>query len=234
MTTPTDRLVDETVGRVAGPAFALASFVRRARVFHPHGRTLTARLHVRGDDRFAGTVLGAAGVHDGAVRFSRGAGVPEPLPDVLGLALRLDLADGPQDLLLVSSAPAPIARHAILPARDYGATHYSSIVPFRLGGTTVVLGARPEHDREPEPLERLAALERAAADGRVRFTLLAAHTTGPWSAVGEIELGTALPDERGERRRHTPFHDAGGIEPVGVVNALRRRAYADSQAARPS
>ncbi len=49
-----------------------------------------------------------------------------------------------------------------------------------------------------------------------------------------MELGPSVPDARGERVRHTPFHDAGGVEPVGAVNALRRRAYADSEAARPS
>jgi hypothetical protein len=229
---PADRLVDATAGRVAGPVFGVASFLRRARVFHPRGRSFTARLHCAGDPRLAGSVLGASGVHDGVVRFSRGAGVPEPLPDVLGLALRLDLDAGPQDLLLVSSAAAPLGRHAILPARDYGATHYSSITPFRLGDATVLLGARPVHVGAPCPLERLDALAQDV--DRVRFDLLVAGRVGPWATVGEIELGATVPDERGERVRHTPFHAAGGIEPVGAVNALRRRAYADSQAARPS
>jgi hypothetical protein len=224
-----DRLVDSTAGRLAGPAFGLGSFLRRARVLHPRGRSFTARVRCSGDPRFAGTVLGEAGRHDGVVRFSRGAGVPEPWPDVLGLALRLDLADGPQDLLLVSSASAPLARHAIRPARDYGAPHYSSITPFRLGATTVVLGARAEHVGAPRPLERLAQLEDAV--DAVRFRLLVAEPTGPWTTAGVVELGPPVP---GERVRYTPFHRAGGLEPVGAVNALRRRAYADSQAARPS
>jgi hypothetical protein len=227
-----DRLVDASAGRLVGPAFALGSFLRRARVFHPRGRSFTARVHCAGDPRLGGTVFGTPGLHDGVVRFSRGAGVPEPLPDVLGLALRLDLAAGPQDLLLVSSAPAPLARHAILPARDYGATHYSSITPFRLGDSTLVLGARPLRLGTPRPLERLDALQADA--GRLRFDLLVADPLGPWTTVGEVELGSVVPDARGERVRHTPFHDAGGIRPVGAVNALRRRAYADSQAARPS
>lgn len=232
MTPAVDRLVDTTAGRVVGPAFGLGSFLRRARVFHPRGRSFPARLSVPGDPRFAGTVFGAAGLHDGVVRFSRGAGVPEPLPDVLGLALRLDLDEGPQDLLLVSSASAPVARHAILPARDYGAAHYSSITPFRLGGTTAVLGARAEHVGARRPLERLAQLEDAVDVVRVR--LLVAEPAGPWTTAGIVELGPPVPDARGERVRYTPFHRAGGLEPVGAVNALRRRAYADSQAARPS
>jgi hypothetical protein len=232
MSLAVDRLVDTTAGRVAGPAFGIGSFLRRARVFHPRGRSFPARVRIPGDPRFAGTVLGRAGVHDGVVRFSRGAGVPEPLPDVLGLAVRLELAEGPQDMLLVSSAAAPVARHAILPARDYGATHYSSITPFRVGGTTAVLGARAEHVGPPRPLERLAQLEDAL--GAVRFRILVAEPTGPWTTAGVVELGPPVPDAHGERVRYTPFHRAGGLEPVGAVNALRRRAYADSQAARPS
>jgi hypothetical protein len=232
MSLAVDRLVDTTAGRVAGPAFGLGSFLRRARVFHPRGRSFTARVRCPGDARFAGTVFGGAGVHDGVLRLSRGAGLPEPLPDILGLAVRLDLAEGPQDLLLVSSASAPGARHAILPARDYGTTHYSSITPFRLGTTTVVLGARTEQVGEPRSLERLDQLE--AAVDPVRFRLLVAEPTGPWTTVGVVEIGPRVPDARGESVRYTPFHRAGGLEPVGAVNALRRRAYADSQAARPS
>lgn len=229
-----ERLVDGTAGRVVGPAFGLASFLRRARVFHPHGRSFRARVHCQGETRLAGTVFGQEASHDGVVRLSRGAGLPEPLPDVLGLALRLDLADGPQDLLLVSSAPAPLARHAILPARDYGDVFSSSITPFRVGAATVLLGARPVWNGRPEPLERLRDVSAAVAGRRLEFTLLVATTSGPWTAVADVELTGPVPATRGEHLRYTPFHDAGGVEPVGAVNALRRRAYADSQAARPS
>ena len=235
-----DRLVDATAGRLAGPAFALGSLVRRARVFHPRGRTFTAHVQIRGDHRFAGTVLGRAATHDGVVRFSRGAGLPEPMPDLLGLALRLHLTGsghGPedaQDVLMISSWPAPVSRHVLVPSRDYGRTYYSTLTPFRVGGETVLLGARPDHLGETGPLERLDALEEAAAGDWVRFELVTATPLGPWTAVGTVVLGGPVPDDAGEALRYTPFHRAGGIEPVGVVNDLRRRAYADSQAARPS
>lgn len=235
-----DRLVDATVGRLAGPAFGLGSLVRRARVFHPRGRTFTARVQIRGDHRFAGTVLGRAATHDGLVRFSRGAGLPEPMPDLLGLALRLHLSGaghGPedvQDVLMISSAPAPLWRHVLVPSRDYGDTSYSTLTPFRVGGETVLLGARPEQTGPARSLVTLDALEAAVAGDRIRFELATATPLGPWTPVGTVALGGPVPDEAGEGLRYTPFHRAGGIEPVGVVNDLRRRAYADSQAARPS
>src|SRR4029450_7999147 len=48
----------------------------------------------------------AGATHQALLRFSRGAGLPEPLPDALGVAIKLPDAHGPgvdQDLLLTSS-----------------------------------------------------------------------------------------------------------------------------------
>jgi hypothetical protein len=44
------------------------------------------------------------------VRFSRGAGLPDALPDVLGIAIRIPDADGaghPQDLMLSTGGGSP-------------------------------------------------------------------------------------------------------------------------------
>jgi hypothetical protein len=228
---PVDRFLDATAGRLVGPAFGVGSFVRRARVFHPRGRTFAVTVDVAGDASFAGTVFGERATHQGLLRLSRGAGVPEPLPDLLGLALRIDLPAGPQDLLLISSAPAPGARHVLLPARDYAGTHYSSISVFRLAGQSVVLGARPT-----EGHGSLAHLDEVADAARrgLRIDLLVAPPLGPWTTVGTVTVHDPVDAERSERLRFTPFHRAGGVEPVGLTNVVRRRAYADSQAARPS
>jgi len=230
---PVHRVLDATVGRLVGPPFGVASFVRRARVFHPRGRTFEVTVQIAGDPVGEGTVLGRRATHTGRVRLSRGAGVPEPLPDLLGLALRLDLPGGPQDLLLISSRPAPGARQLLVPARDYGGALYSSISLFRVGGRSVVLGARPARDTAHGPLERLDDVAAAAQRG-LRFDLLVATPLGPWETVGSVELRGVVPDDRGERLRFSPYHRSGGIEPVGLANVVRRRAYADSQAGRPS
>ncbi|CAA9248472.1 MAG: hypothetical protein AVDCRST_MAG54-1865 [uncultured Actinomycetospora sp.] len=228
---PVDRLLDATAGRLVGPAFGLGSFVRRARVFHPRGRTFAVTVDVPGDESWAGTVFGERASHHGLLRLSRGAGVPEPLPDLLGRALRVDLAAGAQDLLLLSSAPAPGTRHVLVPARDYAGTHYSSISVFRLAGQTVVLGARAAEGHGP--LARLDEVSDAARRG-LHIDLLVATPLGPWTTVGTVTVHDPVPAEQSERLRFTPFHRAGGLEPVGLTNVVRRRAYADSQAARPT
>ena len=56
------------------------------------------------------------------MRFSRGAGLPEPLPDILGVAVRVLDSHGPgghQDFLLATSSGLPVAHHALLPATTF-------------------------------------------------------------------------------------------------------------------
>ncbi|MFN2588784.1 MAG: hypothetical protein ABR613_11805, partial [Actinomycetota bacterium] len=77
------------------------------------------------------------GTHRVIVRFSRGAGVPEPLPDVLGLAIKIPLRQaeaGEQDLLLASSGSAALTRNMLLPARSFLSCTYTSVLPYRVGG----------------------------------------------------------------------------------------------------
>src|SRR3954447_3771270 len=103
---PLTGLVDATFGVVSAVAFAGLSAVRRARVFHPDGAAFSATLDVRGNraERWGVRLLDEEARHRSLVRLSRGIGVPEPLPDILGLAVRVLDAHGPdqhQDLLLV-------------------------------------------------------------------------------------------------------------------------------------
>src|SRR4051794_17635044 len=57
-----------------------------------------------------------AEVEDGVTaRFSRGAGLPAVLPDVLGLALRVPAEHGPADLLLSTTGLGPAGRFLLRP-----------------------------------------------------------------------------------------------------------------------
>ena len=87
-------------------ALGAATAVRGARVFHPHGRTHDAVVTVTGGLGTGSSLLDAPGRHQGVVRLSRGAGLPAPLPDVEGLALRLPgrgVGGAPLDLLVNSA-----------------------------------------------------------------------------------------------------------------------------------
>ncbi len=186
-------------------ALGLGTAVRGARVFHPHGATRTCRLVVDGGQAWGSTLLDDAAVHEGVVRLSRGVGLPAPLPDVDGLALRLPGLgrDGrPLDLLANSAWRYAFAPSVIAPT-------WSSVLPYRTGtGRRVLLGARPT---------------------REGFTLLVAPLLGGVDGVGQLTLGEPVD---GEDLRFAPTVGADDLEPVELFRTLRAWAYDASQAGR--
>ena len=186
-------------------ALGAATAVRGARVFHPHGVTRTATVTVTGGGSWGAALLDRAGVHTGLVRLSRGTGLPEPLPDVEGLALRLPglgVDGAPLDLLINSAW-----RYAFVPS--VLAPTWSAVLPHRTGsGRRVLLGARPDRDG---------------------FVLLAAPLLGPWQPWGRLDLGDPLD---GEDLRFAPTIGAPDLQPVALFRTLRSWSYDASQAAR--
>lgn len=195
-----------TVPRAAAAAvLGLGTAVRGARVFHPHGATRTCRLVVGGGQQWGASLLDEAAVHEGVVRVSRAVGLPAPLPDVDGLALRLPgLGSGGAPLdLLVNSA----WRYAFVPS--VVSLTWSSVLPYRTGtGRQVLLGARP------------------TGDG---FTLLVAPPLGAWLEWGELTLGEPVD---GEDLRFRPTVGADDLQPVALFRTLRQWSYDSSQAGR--
>ena len=225
-------VIEATAGAASSVVFGLASFVRRARIFHPDGVAFAATVDVEG-----GGVL-PVGQHEAVVRFSRGVGLPESLRDILGLAVRLVDAHGPgqhQDLLLVTSGSRPGLRHALVPARTFGHERWSSILPYEVGDARrrVVFGARPR-SAALDRASRLDDLRRLVAAGGVRFSLEVASPAGRWDEIGILRIGDALPDDVSEGLRFNPANTGGTVAPVGVLQTIRRLAYRGSQRARPA
>ncbi len=198
---------------VTATSLALGTAVRRARVFHPRGRAFTGTVRTDGGGSWGAGILDEAGDHRAVVRVSRGVGLPEPLPDVLGLAIRLDGLgrDGePLDLLVNTSGGPPVLRHLFLPAPLAGT--FSSVLPYRTGsGRLVLLGARRDGDG---------------------WELLAASLAGPWKRWGRLTLGAAVPDVESEQLRFRPTVGADDLQPVELFRAVRDRSYRQSQALR--
>lgn len=230
-------VVEATAGTISAVAFGVASLLRRARVFHPEGVAFAATFTSSGPrgEPHGAPLLDEPGRHDAVVRFSRGVGLPESVADILGLAIRITDAHGDgahQDLLLVTSSAAPGARHALVPTRTFLHPRWSTVLPYRLGGRRVVFGARPL--RTGGDITRLDHLADELESGRLRFAIDVADVTRPWTEVGVLTMTAMLPDDEAESLRFNPANTGGGIEPTGVLQAVRRLAYRGSQAARPS
>jgi hypothetical protein len=219
-----------------GAILAGVGFVRRAKPVHPHGVTYRARLSVPGATAApaASMLLSTRGEHDAVVRFSRSLGLPRPLPDLLGMSIRVIDAygrDRHQDFLLVTSGRRPVLHHVFLPARDVQERPYSSAIPYAAGGRRFVVAALPQDDA-PRPAgdDEFERLARAAATGRLTFGLAVAAVPGPFARVATIHVGEPLPDTL-EGLRFSPFNSGGGLQPSGLLNAMRRTAYPLSQRA---
>lgn len=208
---------------VAAGVFAALSAARRKRVFHPHGRAFEGALTF-------GVVrdLPFHGSHRALVRLSRGIGLPEASPDILGLAVKLPELG--HDFLLASSGLGPLTRHLLIPSGGFFKRPYSSVLPYRLGDRSIVFGARADARLAHASDEELDDVVALVVSGRARFDMTWAPAgTGEVAVFGTLELQRPYDGDLS----FNPFNTYGNIEPVGALNRLRRESYESSQRARP-
>jgi hypothetical protein len=217
--------VDATAGRLAAGALGLASLIRRRRIFHPDGIAFEGSLHVDPHELQGARLLDEPGEHRCVLRISRGVGLPDGKPDVLGVAVRVEGQDLLFATVLASEGPG---RHVLAPARSFADRPLSTILPYRTRDGLIVLTLQA---REPDArgLQTLEASAKAAEAGRLTFALRAGS-----APIGHLSATRRLSAEESEALRFNPFNAADDLQPAGGINALRRRAYKASQAARPS
>ena len=191
--------------------FGAAARARGSKAFHPRGVVHDATVTVDGTAGAPAPWLRQSASYDAIVRFSRGIGLPHPLPDVLGIAVRILGAHGEgrdQDLLLVTSGNGPVIHHLLLPARSYTGLPYSSLAPYSTEHGHVLLGAR--------------------AESAGRFELGWAPLGGRLQPFGSLAVG-ARRDDADNALRFSVMNSGGGLEPSTWVNRIRPAAYASSQ-----
>jgi hypothetical protein len=208
-----ERALGAAGGAVTGTVLAGVSALRRSKSVHPRGTVREATVTIAGGPAApaASTLLSRPGEHRALVRFSRSLGLPHPLPDLLGMAIRVLDAYGDgahQDFLLISSADAPVLHHLFVPAAHVRQRPFSSSLPYAAGEDTVLIGALPAGER---------------------FALAVARPAGRFAAVGHVELGDRLPDTANGMRFNVRENTGGGLEPTGVLNRMRDLAYPMSQ-----
>jgi hypothetical protein len=208
--------------------------VRGGKAVHPHGIVYRARLTIDGvaEAPSGSRLLTAPAEHLVVMRFSRSLGMPRPIPDLLGVSLRVLDAYGQgahQDFLLVSSVDLPVLHHLFVPATDVQQRPYSSSLPYRAGTERFIVGALP-HPDSPRPAgeTELERVRIAAGTGRLRFQLAVAAPMARFTPVAELHVGAPLPPAA-DALRFSPLHAGGGLEPLGVLNEMRRYAYPMSQ-----
>ena len=110
---------------------------------HPAGEILRGRVLRRGSDTTSGVPwLDEPGSDHVVVRLSRAIGLPQALPDIHGLALRLELPDGRADLLLASTGWGRLSRFVLTFGQEPESRPLTSLLPYRTASGPVLLGAR--------------------------------------------------------------------------------------------
>lgn len=226
--------------------FAVAAHLRRGRPIHPRGLVLDATLKLHGTSRFWGVpFLDEPAEARGVARMSRSAGLPPPLPDVLGIAVRWHPPeragragaegepgrDGDAELLLATTGAGALGRRLLRPATRWAPAFYGSLLPYGAGDRKVFLGAVAERGRSVAA--DTESLARAVAEHPLRLDLVVATGSGRWKRFGELLLAEpAYRDGEGGREpvRFNPARRTiPGLRPVGLLQRVRGPSYAAAQ-----
>ena len=211
----------------AGALFGAVARVRGDRPLHPAGVAFAGELVVEEATLPAADLFARAGRHRAVARFSRGFGLPEAVPDILSVAIRVPDAYGPgrdQDFMLTATGERPLLRRVFAAGRSHLARTYSSVFPFTVGDETVLLGAQPRTPTRGEG-GGLGELRASARAGELALDLRVATPGGSWRTVGRVELHEPLAAAEEDGLAFNSSNAGGGIAPAGFVNAVRDAAY---------
>jgi len=223
---------------VSARMFALAARLRGGRPLHPRGLVFDATLHLHGTSRLWGVpFLDDTAELRGMARLSRAAGLPPPLPDVLGLALRWEQPADDRaeeacvaELLLASTGQGLLGRHLLRPRWRWGPAFYGSLLPYAVDGRRLFLGAVARPTRTVPADD--AALARAVDERPLLLDLVLATEFGSWERFGGLVLtGPARSDDSAPTRFNPARHPIPGLPPAGPLQRIRGATYTAVQEA---
>lgn len=181
---------------------------------HPRGAVVPATITRFGLSPECGVPwLDETGTDDVLVRVSRATGLPAPLPDVLGLAIRIPFGDQHADLLLSSTGRSALGRYLLAPVRSAREATFSTLLPYRTPTGPALIAATP-----------------AQSVGGLDFDLRVAAPRGAWRRFGRLEIEPDSAADRGHGRDDHISFDAmantvPGLNPPDWVRRLRQPSY---------
>lgn len=235
----------EAIGAAIGwwwaPAIAAIARVREARMFHPTGHTFAGRVEPIIGGNF--DTLGRALDGRVLVRVSGALWKRERERfDVLGVGMRvrpgrgadLDAAPAPgdQDLLFATiRSPFTMLASPFTTDATTFLQRYWAVAPFASPAGRVELRLTPIGSAAIGG-SRIARLREAIKRAEAGWWLEAKPTlTLVWHRVAHVFLEHEVAVDQAALA-FDPFRTGAGLEPVGLVHAIRRAAYAASRGAR--
>lgn len=221
-TTGSDGIATRVVraGSAAGGT-ALAAVIRTvaavrpaAKPLHPSGEVMTGRLDRHGSPVASGVRwIDETGTDEVVVRLSRAIGLPEALPDIHGLALRVPVDGGHADVLLASTGTSRLGRFVLTFGQRPGARPLTTLLPYRTARGALWLAAR--------------------ATGPASYELAWSGPDARWQRFATLELSTTrAPDQA---ISFDPVRNQlAGLDQYPWVSRLREPSYLDARRSRRS
>jgi len=201
------------LGAALGGVFRVVGAVRpTAKPLHPRGVVRHATLRRHGVEPPVGVpFLDMVATDEVLVRESRAAGLPAPLPDIHGLALRVPRADGGYgDVLFATTGFGWLTRFLLVPTRTTYGRPMTTLLPYDTAAGPVLLGVH--------------------AVGGDRLELSFAVGEGPWRPFGELLLSDRESDE--EITFDAVRHTLPGLDQYAAVRRIREPAYDAARSSR--
>lgn len=203
-------------GRILQGLFAAVALVRPApKPLHPSGRLHPVVIHRFGlsdSDRVGVPWIDGPGESRAVARFSRATGLPTALPDIHGLAIRIDdaSAEGEHaDLLMATTGLGRLSRFVLWPSRSPSDSTYSTLFPYSTGSGALLIAATPDL-QDPD-----------------RMFLAVASPRSDWRVFADLRIEDADPARTGDASiSFDPIvHQLEGLDYYAWAVRLREGAY---------
>ncbi|MET0767247.1 MAG: hypothetical protein ABWY50_06370 [Aeromicrobium sp.] len=219
--------LSSAIGRVADAAavipgivlqgmFGAVGLVRPApKPLHPSGRLRPARIRrfgLTGADRVGVPFIDEPGETYGLARLSRATGLPTALPDIHGLAIRVDgptTHDDRADILMATTGLGAVSRFVLRPSLGPAGVTYSTLLPYRTDGGPLLLAAIPD-PRDP-----------------ARMFLACASLRGAWRVFADLTITESEVGATGDASiSFDPVvHQLVGLDYYSWATRLREGSY---------
>lgn len=240
------RLGTDLAGRAFASGFKALKALRPDRPIHPRGISLAGELirHGVGEAASPGlpreqsgiSWLDSPGTDQVKARFSRSIGLPDTLPDILGLAVRLDPGSGlGGDILFATTGWGIPARFLLVPKLDVSTARFTTLMPYKGAGGPVLLGLRTLSlpPRATGRAETGGDFRESLAEGEWVLALSFAKPGGRWIHAGTLRL-RAVPGQDDTPERFDPIkHPLPGAETYPWTRRLREHSYRTARGPAP-
>ena len=209
------RAATYTGGQMLGAATRMIAARPATKPLHPRGFVVQGTLHRVGTQGLTGAGwLDHAGEDLVLVRQSRAIGLPPPVPDIHGLAIRVPTEGGRHgDLLFASTGLGRLTRFTLTAARSPYRRPMTTLLPYRTPVGAVLLSAVFRDES--------------------RVELAWATRSGRWHPFADLSLPTDPSDHADMPVSFDPVRNVlPGLEPYDWVRQLREPSYATARQSR--